>query len=264
MITAQEVNHATFDKGMRGYRMEEVDQMLDRVAAQLDDDTAQITALQSENSELKQQLYLLAQKIEEYRADEDNLKSALINAQRMGESVIHEAKQKADVILREAGIRAEDITRRAREENTEEQIELERIRAEVGQFKSNVLSLYRQHIESLSTLPSAKEEDEEEPEVSLEEDFAQNEAFATPVLEDEAPEDEIDEELENEEPEDEEEIEEELEDEETFDAVTPVAKAKASSADFWEKDESELKAVQSPADEGETVLEAFKGIKFSD
>ena len=47
-------------------------------------------------------MQILAQRIEGYRADEDTLKTALLNAQRLGENVIHEAKQKAEGILREA------------------------------------------------------------------------------------------------------------------------------------------------------------------
>ena len=90
----------------------------------------------------------------------------MLNAQRMGENVIKEAKQKAESILREAGIKAEDITRAATEQVQEEQLQLESIKAEVAQFKNNVLSLYKQHIESLSTLPGgdAEEEEELEPE----------------------------------------------------------------------------------------------------
>ncbi|WP_418973207.1 DivIVA domain-containing protein, partial [Allofournierella sp.] len=159
MISPQEIRTVTFDKAVRGYRTEDVDAFLQQVAEQME----QLTA---EKEDKEQKLYILAQKIEEYRKDEDNLKTALLNAQRMGENVIKEAKQKAESILREAGIKAEDITRAATEQVQEEQLQLESIKAEVAQFKNNVLSLYKQHIESLSTLPGgdAEEEEELEPE----------------------------------------------------------------------------------------------------
>lgn len=161
MISPQEIRTVTFDKAVRGYRTEDVDAFLQQVAEQLE----QLTA---EKEDKEQKLYILAQKIEEYRKDEDNLKTALLNAQRMGENVIKEAKQKAESILREAGIKAEDITRAATEQVQEEQLQLESIKAEVAQFKNNVLSLYKQHIESLSTLPGSDAGDEEEPEPETE------------------------------------------------------------------------------------------------
>ena len=159
MITPQEIRTVTFDKVMRGYRPEDVDAFLQQIAQQMEQ-------LQAEKEATEKKLYILAEKVEEYRKDEDNLKTALLNAQRMGENVIKEARQKAESILREADIRAEDITRAAGEQVSEERLELERVKAEVAQFKNSVLSLYKQHIESLSTLPGDEpeqpEEDEEE------------------------------------------------------------------------------------------------------
>ena len=169
MISSQEIRTVTFEKSMRGYRAEDVDSFLQQVADTIDE-------LTKEKEESRKKLYILAQKIEEYRKDEDNLKSALLNAQRMGENVIHEAKQKAEEIIRKARIGAEDITRQAHEQVQEETLEYQRISAEVAAFKTSVLSLYKQHIESLSTLPGNEEEPappaEEPAPVALEEEPA--------------------------------------------------------------------------------------------
>ena len=166
MISSQEIRTVTFEKSMRGYRAEDVDSFLQQVADTIDE-------LTKEKEESRKKLYILAQKIEEYRKDEDNLKTALLNAQRMGENVIHEAKQKAEEIIRKARIGAEDITRQAHEQVQDETLEYQRISAEVAAFKTNVLNLYRQHIESLSTLPGHEDEvpaeKEEEPVQSPEE-----------------------------------------------------------------------------------------------
>ena len=156
MVSPEEIRNVTFEKGMRGYRTEDVDAFLQNVAADVE-------KLIAEKAETEQQLYVLAQKIEEYRNDEDNLKTALLNAQRMGENVIKEAKQKAETILRKAGIQADDLTRGAREQVEEQELALARAKAEVAQFKNDVLSLYREHIQSLSTLPGSEPEEEEQP-----------------------------------------------------------------------------------------------------
>lgn len=156
MISPQEIRSVTFDKVMRGYRPEDVDAFLQQVAQDMEQ-------LAADNADKEKKLYILAEKIEEYRRDEDNLKTALLNAQRMGESVIREAKQKAESLLREAGIRADTLTRVAQEQSEEEQQELERVKAEVAHFKNTLLAMYKQHIELISGLPGEEETEEAAP-----------------------------------------------------------------------------------------------------
>lgn len=153
MISPQEIRSVTFDKVMRGYRPEDVDAFLQQVAQDMEQ-------LAADNADKEKKLYILAEKIEEYRRDEDNLKTALLNAQRMGESVIREAKQKAESLLREAGIRADTLTRVAQEQSEEQQQELERVKAEVAHFKNTLLAMYKQHIELISGLPGDEEIEE--------------------------------------------------------------------------------------------------------
>ena len=95
MLSSEEIRSVTFEKALRGYRAEDVDAFLEQTAAGVDQ-------LIAEKEDIEKKLYILAQKVEEYRADEDTLKSALLNAQRLGENVIHEARSKGDSIIREA------------------------------------------------------------------------------------------------------------------------------------------------------------------
>ena len=156
-MTPDEIRTVTFEKQrVGGYRREDVDAFLQQLAGEMD-------ALQREKEDLEGKLYVLAAKIEEYRKDEDNVKAAMLNAQRMADSVVKEARKKSEDILRQAGIRADDIVQAARDQVVDQQGELARLQAEVAKFKADVLSLYRQHIESLSTLPDAPEKEEEAP-----------------------------------------------------------------------------------------------------
>ncbi len=168
MLKSSEIRAVTFDKTMRGYRCEDVDAFLRKVADQVDDQDATI-------ADLEKKLQILAQRIEGYRADEDTLKTALLNAQRLGENVIHEAKQKAESILREASLKAESLTEQAKGQVLEQKMELERVQSEVAHFKASVLSLYKSHIESLSTLPGNEPEQPEEEEQPEETEQAQEE-----------------------------------------------------------------------------------------
>ena len=101
MISSEDVRRVTFDKAMRGYRCDDVDDYLKQVAESMD-------ALAAKNDEMQKNLVVLAQRIDQYRAEEDTLRTTMINAQRLGENVIREAKQKAAEIIRAANMKADD------------------------------------------------------------------------------------------------------------------------------------------------------------
>lgn len=151
-MTSEDIRKTTFEKGMRGYRVEDVDDFLLQVSKEVDALTAQLEEAIHDKEEMQNKLYILAEKVEEYRGQEDTLKTALINAQRMGETVVHEAKQKADAMVREASGKAQLLREQAEAEILGEQHALESMSAEVTRFKATILNLYKQHIESLSAL----------------------------------------------------------------------------------------------------------------
>ena len=155
-MNAEDIRNVTFDKVMRGYRPEEVDAYLDQVAAELE-------RLQTEKADAEKKMYILAEKVDQYRNDEETLKTALLNAQRMGESVIHEARQKAETIIYDATSKASQAREEAVEKVAEEEMLLARLKAEVAHFKGEVLNLYKQHIESLSMIPGAEEKKKKAP-----------------------------------------------------------------------------------------------------
>ena len=130
MITSEDVRRVTFDRAMRGYRCEDVDDYLKQVADSMD-------ALAAANAEQQKKLVLLAQSVAQYRAEEDTLRTTMLNAQRMGDNVIHEAKQSAAEIIRNANIKAED-----RERSSQDAVELARqeivtLKKEADAFKKN-------------------------------------------------------------------------------------------------------------------------------
>lgn len=145
-MNSDEIRNVAFDRAMRGYRPEEVDEFLARVAAEMD-------KLQAEKEDAEKKMFILAEKVDQYRDDEETLKTALLNAQRMGESVIHEARQKAETIIYDANSKASQLKDEADASVAASQTELERLKKEVAQFKSTVLELYRQHIASLTNVP---------------------------------------------------------------------------------------------------------------
>ena len=140
-MNAEDIRNVTFDKVMRGYRPEEVDAYLDQVAADLE-------RLQTEKADAEKKMYILAEKVDQYRNDEETLKTALLNAQRMGESVIHEARQKAETIIYDATSKASQAREEAVEKVAEEEMLLARLKARLAdkQLTLRVTDAAKQHI----------------------------------------------------------------------------------------------------------------------
>ena len=151
-MTAEDVKKVTFERGVRGYRPEDVDDFLAQTARAMEELEAECDAALAAKADMESKMMILAQKVEEYRAEENTLKTALINAQRMGETVVHEAKQKADSILRDATGQTEFLRQQAEHDVKAEQTKLVRMKDEVVHFKDTILNLYKQHIESLSAI----------------------------------------------------------------------------------------------------------------
>lgn len=161
MFNANEIRQITFEKVVRGYRPEDVESFMEKIADEFE-------ALAAEKQEIEGQLYILAERIEQYKTEEESIKATLISAQKLGESIIAESRQKAEAILKDANIRKNDILASAHEEFAMYEENLARIKKETSDFKIHVLSMYKDHIESLSRVPEIKAEpaavvEEEQP-----------------------------------------------------------------------------------------------------
>ena len=96
MITAQDIREKTFEKSrLSGYDMASVDDFLEELA-----DT--LTAMQKENTVLKSKMKVLVDKIEEYRAGEETLSSAILSAQKLAVQIENDARKRAEAMLAEA------------------------------------------------------------------------------------------------------------------------------------------------------------------
>ena len=156
MLTPETIASRRFDKQVGGYKQDEVEMFLQQVAGEY-------AKLLSEKEDLEEKIEVLAEKVEQYREDEDSLRSALIGAQKLGGSVIRESKSKAEYILREAQAQADQILENAQKSIEKEQMALIKMQKEVTKFKNRLLTLYRQHLEMISALPEYDNEPAREP-----------------------------------------------------------------------------------------------------
>lgn len=166
MITANDINMKRFEQARPGYKTEEVDELLKQVADQL-------TVMEKERDDSEKKIEVLVESVRRYKADEEALKDAMIGAQKQGRAVIAEAKERAEQIIADAqnkaeqiisaaNIKAEEIAGSASVRARREQEHLERMQTAVKEFKSDLLAMYKSHLELITALPEEDEEDEPE------------------------------------------------------------------------------------------------------
>lgn len=149
MFTPQEVSEKVFPKasfGSGGYAMSAVDEFLDTL-------TEDYTALYKENVALKAKLKVLAEKVEEYRATEDAMRSTLLTAQRMAAKLVQEAQTEKENLLAEARAQHEVEIRALDAETQIAQQKLAMAQQNLSDFIERSRDLCQQHAAFLTALP---------------------------------------------------------------------------------------------------------------
>lgn len=108
MISADELRRRDISSSQNGYDKREVNALLEEAAETIE-------AYVNQGEELYHKMEVLASKIEEYRAEEDIIKTAIIKAEKTAEEIRVEAKDKKKVMLDDANAQAEAITQKAQQ-----------------------------------------------------------------------------------------------------------------------------------------------------
>lgn len=109
MITPSDINDKRFSTVKDGgYDASEVNEFLQASAESY-------AAVVEENKQLFRKMEILAKKIEEYRDEEDSIKSALITAQKTANAITKQAKDGAESVLTESTEKAQKIVQDAKE-----------------------------------------------------------------------------------------------------------------------------------------------------
>ena len=188
MLTPDKIKNKTFQTTGKGsYRAEEVNAFMEEVSASYEQ-------VFRENGEIIKKMSILANKVEEYKKEEDSLRSALLSAQKLADQITAEAQEKADSVVAEAQAKADAIVAEAeskaqklesdaktqadakiyeanKEANeviggvnrkvTQEKLVLEMLQREVGAFKNKMMDMYKDHLSLLDRLPSIAAEQAE-------------------------------------------------------------------------------------------------------
>ncbi|MEW6002991.1 MAG: DivIVA domain-containing protein [Nitrospirota bacterium] len=151
-ITPLDIQQKQFPTRFRGFDVEEVYSFLEIIREEMED-------LLRENASLKESVHRLENQIKEYRDMETTLRETLMTAQQMVEDYKANAKREAELIIKDAELKAETIIRESQEKVIkihEDIVDLKGIRRH---FKEEVKRLIENHLKMLE-FDSEREEEE--------------------------------------------------------------------------------------------------------
>jgi cell division initiation protein len=116
-ITPLDIQQMVFRSRFRGYDKEEVNRFLEELAQTVEE-------LNRVNAILREKIVFLEQQVAELKRTETTLSNTLVSAQSLAEDVKRTAQREADLVMKEAELKAGELIRQARVELTETQRDL--------------------------------------------------------------------------------------------------------------------------------------------
>lgn len=152
MLAPHELKSKTFSKSIKGYTPAEVDEYIEFLIGKY-------TEAYRENNELERKLHVVVTNLDEIKDEEESIRSTLLSAQKMADKIIRDAHDRADVITGAIKERCDAVIAEFKEQLQAEKDEMWELRSRVVEFKKELFTLYRGHIEALKDI-SVNEIDE--------------------------------------------------------------------------------------------------------
>lgn len=151
MLTIDEIREVSFRRaGKNGYNAADVDEFIDDV-------TDTVEQLLAEKNDCLRKMDILAGKIEQYREDEETVRNALLTSQKLSDTKIKEAQDRADYLIRSAERKSRAILTEAEMATEREKDKFEALHSETAKLRSEIIALYKRHLAMVEEMP--KEED---------------------------------------------------------------------------------------------------------
>jgi len=145
MITPMDIQNKVFNKGVRGYREEEVDSFLDLI-------TLDMEKLIDENAQLKQELAKARAELQRYQGSEGAVLETLEAAKALMSDISASSEKRAEILLKNAELDAELITREAKENVERLKEEAASLENKVSSFRMKYRSLLETELDKLDSL----------------------------------------------------------------------------------------------------------------
>jgi cell division initiation protein len=143
-ITPLDIQQQQFRVKFRGFDMVEVDNFLDLVANEWEE-------LLRENNLLKEEDHKKAERIEELKGAERELRNALVSAQQICEEIKNSARKEGDLIIEEARGNARKIVEAAQTQAIQLQTDITQLHRQREEFKASLKSTVDMHLRLLES-----------------------------------------------------------------------------------------------------------------
>ena len=157
-ITPLDIQHKVLDTQWRGYHKIQVDQFLEEIAESVEE-------LTKENLVLKEKLSGKDEELGQLKRAESTLTSTLISTQSFVDQLKRGAQRDADLVVKEAELKAEEILSQSRTEL----VEMRRTISGLRQQRALVLDRLRSTLSSFHRLVEVEEQPDAALDSSLEE-----------------------------------------------------------------------------------------------
>lgn len=141
-ITPMDIHNKEFERSFRGYAVEDVNEFLDKLAKEFEQ-------VLRENTELKDQMAQLLEKLKSYQKLEETMHNAIVVAQETAEDVKQNANREAELIRREAEREAQRIVEDARYRSSKVLAEHEELYKQAQVFKMRFRSFIEAQLSAL-------------------------------------------------------------------------------------------------------------------
>ncbi len=145
MLAPHELKNTEFSKSLRGYSTVEVDEHIEFIIEKY-------TELYRLNDELEKKLRITEAQLDALKAEEESIKSTLVNAQKASTQIINEANERADVIMRSAKNSCDRMIAELQANVVKENERLRDAQRETASFKAAHFEAYRDHIAGLEKI----------------------------------------------------------------------------------------------------------------
>ena len=190
MLTAPDIKNISFSTTKKGYNPDEVEAFLDKIESDYHQYEGVINSYKTKIEELQQQ-------IEGYRSSQDSIQNVLLNAQKLADQIVKEAREKSEQIvlkaeanidaitnqekelatafeskaterkaalqkelddmIAKAEIKAKSINDAAADSVMRQQVLFDKLKVEISNFKIAVTAKYKEHLNILQSIPDTVE-----------------------------------------------------------------------------------------------------------
>lgn len=145
MLTPIDIQNKEFEKKLKGYDCDAVDDFLDIVIQDYE-------ALCKENNALKEKITVLTDAVNRYKEIEDTMHRSLDVARQSAQDIKNNATMEAQAIVNRAKLDATRLARQIDEEHIKKHQEMLRIKQDVDTYKARIKTVCENLIKTLGEL----------------------------------------------------------------------------------------------------------------